>query len=80
MRIEALIERLQEVADSYPGVEVMIATQPNYPLASTLRGVADPDATLGTDKGEDRPYVWLVEGEQRYPNPYAPGWVFEAAG
>lgn len=88
MKIQELIERLTEIADVYPDAEVLLATQPNWPITETLRGVADPDAVLGDDDrngadlGSLEPVVWLVSGGQPTSNevsPYAPRWVFEAA-
>lgn len=76
MTVAELIERLNECD---PNAEVRLATQPTYPLQSTLRGVAASE-----DDGEDgfsqaTGPVYLVEGSQDANQPYAPGWVFDAA-
>lgn len=95
MKINELIERLQEIAESHPDAKVMLATQPGYPIAETLRGVANPDdevAPRDYDGGQIDPsawdpehgpgVVWLVSGGQptsHEVSPYAPAWVFQAA-
>lgn len=88
MKISELIERLQEIAESYPEADVQMAVQPSYPLAETLRGVVGPDEEL--DMAEDldeeaiarletsEMKVWLVSGGQDYDAPYAPRWAFSA--
>lgn len=43
MTVHQLIEVLEQaVNDGFGDCEVMLATQPNYPLASTLKGVGTP--------------------------------------
>lgn len=85
MKIQELIERLQDIAGDFPDAEVMLATQPNYPIAETLRGVASPVDDDLDDEGErdpSKPVVWLASGgspsEESGINPYAPEWVFNA--
>lgn len=48
MKLYELVERLQEVLDTFsegdqPDIEVMLATQPNWPLAFTVAGVHNPE-------------------------------------
>lgn len=87
MKIEELIERLTEIANVYPDAEVMLATQPSYPITEILRGVASPGSFIdpigdGELPESDASVVWLVSGGQptsHEVSPYAPAWVFEAA-
>lgn len=48
MKLYELIERLQEVLESFteedqPEIDVLLATQPNWPLAFTVSGVHNPE-------------------------------------
>ena len=86
MRLYELIEALQELADTCGGDEVLVATQPRYPLAYTLRGVrlVEPELPEGPCPDHDRedcilclahqpgaaPSLWLVLGDQA-DDPYA---------
>lgn len=89
MTVDELIESLQAISDEgYGESEVRMATQPNYPLATNLKGVV-------LDKGEEEEcevcdgvgcdecpedgdgpgvdrLVWLVEGSSCADSPYAP--------
>lgn len=90
MNVSELIERLQ---DCDPEAEVLIATQPNWPLAYHLSGVATPEDIAGETRCEDHgsfscdedecqpteSVVWLAEGSQRYDNPYAPRAAWDVA-
>ena len=80
MKIYELSEALQELADTCGGDEIMVATQPDYPLAYTLRGVrlSEPEMPEGPCPDHDREdcilcvdpsTVWLVLGDQA-DNPY----------
>lgn len=83
MNVAKLIERLSECD---PNAEVRLATQPNWPLAAHLLGVADGDeVAVDCDRCEDLDdcplgdacpvvagTVWLVEGAQPTDSPYAP--------
>ena len=60
MNIAELIEALEEIAEEYPDAEVLLATQPSYPLAFTIeRAHADMDGV-----------VWIAQGEPA-ADPYA---------
>jgi hypothetical protein len=88
MNVTELIERLAELD---PGAEVMLATQPSWPLQSRLAGVAS-SADLAMDlecaghgdyscdecAGQDEPVVYLVEGDAA-DQPYAPRAAWEVA-
>lgn len=89
MNVNELIERLQ---DCDPEAEVMLATQPGWPLAYHLSGVATADDIAGETRCEahesyscdedacrDESIVWLVEGGQRYDQPYAPSSAWSVA-
>lgn len=81
MKIKKLIEELQEVVEDFPDADVMMATQPSYPIAERLVAVADPNVSPGDDGSPDpnRTIVWLVSGGQPSDgSPYAPRWVFDA--
>lgn len=75
MTVSELLDALQELVDDGHGdKDVMLATQPNYPLASTLKGVVNGEE-LGDGEGlePDTSVVWLLEGSQRRTgSPYAP--------
>lgn len=92
MTLNELIERLQEVAENGHGEkEVLVAIQPNYPLAVELEGVADPNDLEDEDNdlmdpAEPDPkastsYVWLSTGSgaPRGHSPYASSDVFAVA-
>lgn len=119
MTVDDLIEKLQSISERGGGdSEVLIATQPNYPIAFEFGGVADPterlqdafdrvhflcqsinpkdDAEEKTleiiekiaeefevskrelskaieeDRVEKDAPVWLLTGQQRHDDPYAP--------
>ena len=61
MNLHDLIERLQELADLDPNADVMLAFQPNWPLAFTIDNVRVIDNV-----------VWIANGSHPYPDPYAP--------
>ena len=92
MNITTLIEQLQDIAEDHPYAEVQLATQPSWPLAAELGGIADgfdmremPEGPC-PDHGEegcqecleemDPAVIWLVAGESKG---YAPSNVFESA-
>lgn len=71
------------LADLPDDAEVRLATQPNWPLAFELRGVATGDSIAGEvdcrehglfscDDCADQSVVWLVEGNSVFDDPYAP--------
>lgn len=84
MKLSELIEELEDIQArlDVEDPDVMIASQPNYPLAHYLRGVVkleiDDDEweadTPAEEKkpGRDESVVWLVEGSGARPDPYAP--------
>lgn len=90
MTINELIEQLEEAREMLPAggeAEVMLASQPNYPLRNHLAGVAvinsdgylEPDATEEEAfEDKDTSVCWLLEGSQHYESPYAPrsAWEF----
>ena len=86
MKVNEMIERLQEVAESGFGeCEMRLAFQPNWPLQFTVAGIATPDDE-SRDLGEpdEEPddaatVVYIVEGGHPYgDSPYAPAWAFAA--
>jgi len=71
MTLDYLIEQLIEKRDQLGGqVEVRIAEQPSYPLQSSIAGVVSSDDIAYLE--EEKPIVWIAEGSQCRPNPYAP--------
>jgi hypothetical protein len=77
MNLYELIERLEEIREAYNGdnPEILLATQPNYPLAFRLDNVvAYIDGMEAEHNGEK--VVWLTEGVSIYDAPYAPRAVF----
>ena len=59
--------------------EVLLATQPNYPLAHEIGGVAPNSEVENTDDGDStfgEKTIWIAEGSQHYDHPYAPRAVF----
>lgn len=91
MKIEELIEELQEVARTDPGAEVRIATQPNYPMQSNFGGICTENDLAGNTQCEEHGdyscalchghpsgIVWLLEGSSVYDQPYAPRGLWDA--
>lgn len=74
MKVSELIAMLE---DCDPNAEVRLATQPNYPVQSHLRGVAMDDSEDADGFPAEGEVVYLVEGSQDYDHPYAPSWVFD---
>ena len=87
MTIGELIAVLEEKAEQYgEETEVRIAIQPSWPLQSHISGVVGSDQIkddeeYDEDEDEDEKeeeeskeekIIWLVEGGQCRPNPYAP--------
>ena len=66
MKINELIEFLEEMADEAGDVEVLIATQPGWPLQTTVSAVTLVDGT-----------VYLAEGVHPHSSPYAPRAAWE---
>ena len=82
MKVHELIELLEA---TNPEAEVRLATQPNYPLAHTIAGVArngewgewtDEDADWDFEE-PDGEIVWIAAGGGVYDNPYAPRGIWE---
>ncbi len=87
MTIYELIQGFQEAAELHPDgedAEVLIATQPNYPLQSHIAGVALYDLHEDDDKPDEpvaadaKVQVYIAEGAQVYDEPYAARAVWEA--
>lgn len=88
------VRELQEMLEGYdPDDEILVATQPNYPITVELVGVTDTAKIIASDLDSDlmisdehmdaemerRQYhVWLVTGSSPYDNPYAPRACWEA--
>jgi hypothetical protein len=88
VKLSELIDRLQEIAETCgeggPDPDVMLATQPHWPLAYHVAGVCDgadiPDAPdADPARARDRLVVWIVEGDQDRHHPYAPSEAWEAS-
>lgn len=78
MTVNELIERLQEAEENGLGeCEVRLATQPSYPLQSTVGGVTLPEDD--PDDDATMPVVYIFEGQHPDDTPYAPGWAFDGA-
>ena len=73
MTVGQLIEMLQ---DYDPAAEIRLATQPNYPLESSVRGVVSNDDMAATHGDADENIVWITEGSQIG---YAPRAAFDAS-
>lgn len=71
MTVQELLELLE---DADPNAEVRLATQPSWPLAFELAGVAEPD-----DDEMPAGVVWLVTGDHPEDTPYAPEAAWSAA-
>jgi hypothetical protein len=71
----ALLEDMDEDA------EVRIATQPSWPLAFHLGGVAEGADAADEDemRNDPAPVVWLVAGGSPSDSPYAPSAAWEVA-
>jgi hypothetical protein len=78
MNVNELLEALQDIVsedESNGERQVLLATQPNYPLQSTVRGVCtSAEAHDGEDPDD---CIYVVEGNQVYDRPYAPHGAFE---
>ena len=72
MTVNDLIEILQSAADEGHGErKILVAEQPNYPLAARFEGVYVEGEDEAEDKGEEAA-VWLVSGTNTYGrNPYS---------
>lgn len=87
--ITDLIARLEEIAEEYPDAEVLLATQPNWPLRFGIAGVAtsaeidDQDGDMarhGSAEPLEQPVVvYIVEGSSDRDEPHAPLAAWEAA-
>lgn len=74
MTVNELLEQLTEIAEAGNGdLEVLLASQPSWPLAATIRGVVEEDSDFSDDSMDEEKVVWLVEGSSpRHRGPYAP--------
>jgi len=79
------VRELQEMLEGYdPDDEILVATQPNYPITVELVGVTDSVqiglASVTQDDAIARDFfnVWLVTGSSPYDQPYAPRACWEA--
>lgn len=80
------VGNLRDMLEGYDDdAEVLIATQPSWPLATQVaRVIADSERDVHDEQSdefdpetdEQRDRVWLVAGDATYPNPYAPRDVF----
>jgi hypothetical protein len=88
MTVNELIERLQECVDEDEANgerEVLLATQPSWPLQYHVRGACTSEEAHEYDEPDednvsgDPECVYIVEGGQHYDRPYAPRGAFDAA-
>jgi hypothetical protein len=91
MTLNDLIEQLQDLVDEFPVLgdrDVMIATQPSYPLTAVIDCVslvdsedADEDYDEDAEDSEDGPgIVWIATseiGSHSSVSPYAPRAAWE---
>lgn len=80
MRIEELIEELQDLAEQYPDAEVRIAHQPSWPLQYTISEVVASEGNYDEEDGYDEEQteddvIYIAEGSQVRDNPYLPSSV-----
>ena len=83
MKVHELRALLAEYDDDD---EILVATQPNYPITVELIGVTDSRKlaeSVNLDDhdviGSEKPInVWLVTGSSPYDQPYAPRACWEA--
>lgn len=76
MTVTELREMLEDLeTDGRGDAQVLLATQPTYPLQATLRGVWD--AAEDEDAGDDAA-VYLVEGNAPASSPYGPRDAWDA--
>jgi len=69
--LDELIQLLEEKRDQVGGEAIVrIAEQPSYPLQSSIAGVVSSDDIAYIK--EEQPIVWIAEGSQCRPDPYAP--------
>ena len=72
MKLNDLIESLQDLQTRYGDVSVRVAYQPNYPLVGSLDTVTLIENEGGGSK-RDEPVIWFAVGSAPYEeNPYAP--------
>jgi hypothetical protein len=78
--LRSLIERLEDLAQDYgDDTQVLVATQPTYPLTQLITAVAQPDVGDDGDplhpEVEDKPTVWILTDSPDSGcgiSPYAP--------
>ncbi|MCA0290499.1 MAG: hypothetical protein LCH82_02370 [Actinobacteria bacterium] len=87
MKVHQIIALLEELDAN---AEVRMATQPSWPLANEVRGIATNDDIAGAEPCETHgdyscddcagePVVWIVAGDSPDDSPYAPGAAFAMA-
>lgn len=89
MNVRELIEMLEDYDQE---AEVMLVSQPQWPMAHHLAGLADESEMAGEKKCDEHDFyncdecaeeapnvVWLVEGDQRHDDPYGPRAAFDVA-
>ena len=77
MKVSTLLKLLEGVDEN---AEVMIAYQPNWPLAAEVANVVPNDERQDRedDHHGDGTMVWIVAGDAPYDDPYAPRDLFES--
>jgi hypothetical protein len=87
MTLNDLIEQLQDLVDEFPALgdrDVMIATQPSYPLTAVIDCVSLVDSQDADEDDEDVEdglgVVWIATseiGSHSSVSPYAPSAAWE---
>jgi hypothetical protein len=87
MTLDDLIEQLQDLVDEFPALgdrDVMIATQPSYPLTAVIDCVSLVDSEDADEDDEDVEdglgVVWIATseiGSHSSVSPYAPSAAWE---
>jgi hypothetical protein len=87
MTLNDLIEQLQDLVDEFPALgdrDVMIATQPSYPLTAVIDCISLVDSEDADEDDEDSEdglgIVWIATseiGSHSSVSPYAPSAAWE---
>jgi hypothetical protein len=87
MTLNDLIEQLQDLVEEFPELaeaDVMVATQPSYPLSAVIDCISLVDSDSDEDDDEDisggLPTVWIATsevGSSSSVSPYAPRAAWE---
>jgi hypothetical protein len=84
MTLNDLIEQLQDLVDEFPALgdrDVMIATQPSYPLTAVIDCVSLVDSEDADEDDEDVEdglgVVWIATSEVGSHSSYAPRAAWE---